>query len=134
MEYIDGDDGFDKNLPEGVRYIRMAAEKGYAKAQYQMGYMYAMGEGCPRDTKKAVDLYMQAAVQGLARAQNNVGLAYEAGKGVDIDVKQSFIWYKNAADQGHSYAQYNLGNNVDVFIIDVQYVHVYIYDNRICLP
>ena len=34
----------------------------------------------------------------------------------------------------HTKAQYNLGKSVNVFIIDVQYVHVCIYNNRMCIP
>ena len=133
MSYRDGVEGFDKNLPKGVRYIRMAAEKGYALAQSELGVMYSKGVGVPRDMKKSFDLYMQAAVQGEAIAQLNVGNRYHKGEGVDKDVNQSFIWCKKSADQGHTNAQYNLGNNVYVFIIDVQYVHTYIYDNRISI-
>ena len=129
-----GSCGFDKNLPEGVRYIRMAAERGYAKAQNVLSNIYAKGEGVPQDKKKAFDLYMQAAVQGLAAAQYNVGIGYYNGDGVDKDFNQSFIWYKNSADQGYTLAQYNLGKSVYVFIIDVQYVHTYIYINRISIP
>ena len=76
---------------------------------------------------------MQAAVQGLAKAQYNVGCGYYLGEGVDKDVNQSFIWYKKSADQGYTEAQYNLGKSVCVFIVDVQYVHVYIYRNRIVI-
>ena len=133
LNYLDGDDGFDKNLPEGVRYIRMAAERGYAKAQNQLGVMYEKGEGVPQDMKKSFDLTMQAAVQGLARAQCNIGNKYYNGLGVDKDVNQSFIWYKKSADQGHTQAQYNLGNRVNVFIIDLLHVHTYIYNNRISI-
>ena len=133
MNYKYGVEGFDKNLPEGVRYIRMAAERGYAKAQNALGYMYAKGEGVPQDTKKSFGLYMQAAVQGLAGAQYNVGNKYYYGVGVDKDVNQSFIWCKKAADQGYSNAQYFLGNRVNVFIIDLLHVHVYIYNNSRCI-
>ena len=133
IRYRDGSYGFDKNLPEYVRYIRMAAERGYAKAQCELGVMYANGEGVPRDMKKAFDLFMKAAVQGLAIAQCNVGIAYRVGEGVDKDVNQSFIWLKKSADQGYTEAQFNLGKSVNVFIIDVQYVHIYIYNNRISI-
>ena len=133
MNYRDGDYGFDKNLPEALKYIRMAAERGYAKAQCDLGYMYSKGEGVPQDMKKAFDLYMQAAVQGLATAQYNVGNAYYGGEGVDKDVNQSFIWYKKAAEQGYTFAQYNLGNSVKLIIIDVLYVHVYTYHYRIII-
>ena len=134
MRYRDGIYEFDRNLPEGVRYIRMAAERGFAKAQSDLGYMYAMGLGVPQDKKKSFDLNMQAAVQGNAIAQHNVGNKYYKGEGVDKDVKQSFIWFKKAADQGIADAQCKLGKSVYVFIIDVQYVHTYIYNNRMCIP
>ena len=64
MCYINGRNGFDKNLPEGLKYIRMAAERGYAKAQYALGSMYGRGKGVPQDEKKAFDLCMQAAGLG----------------------------------------------------------------------
>ena len=108
----------------------MAAERGYAKAQCDLGYMYNKGEGVPQDVKKAFDLYMQAAVQGLAAAQFNVGNAYYSGRGVDKDIDQSFIWVKKSAEQGNTLAQYVLGNSVNVNIIDVLYVHVYTYHYR----
>ena len=130
MNYINGDDGFAKNLPEGVKYIRMAAERGYANAQNQLGVIYKKGEGVPQDMKKSFDLYMQAAVQGRAAAQYNVGGAYYNGDGVDKDLDQSFIWFKKSAEQGHTDAQYNLGNSVNVLMIDVLHFHVYTYNNR----
>ena len=133
MNYRDGYYGFDKNLPEALKYIRMAAERGYAKAQCELGYFYDIGEGVPQDMKKSFDLYMQAAVQGYARAQCNIGSNYHEGRGVDKDFNQSFIWFKKSADQGFTIAQYNLGNRVNVFIIDLLHVHVYIYNNRTCI-
>ena len=100
---------------------------------YQVFKPWLPSQNGPQDKKKAFDSYMQAAVQGDALAQYNVGNKYHFGKGVDKDVNQSFIWYKKAADQGDTEAQYNLGKIVYVFIIDVQYVHFYIYNNRISI-
>ena len=124
MNYIDGSNGFAKNLPEGVKYLRMAAERGYARAQSQLGYMYGTGEGVPQYKQKSFDLFMQAAVQGRASAQYNVGIMYYFGKGIDKDIDESFIWYKKSAEKGYNLVQLNLGNSVNVIIIDVQYVHV----------
>ena len=47
MRYRDGSDGFDMNLPEGVRYVQMAAEKGFARAQYSLGAMHGKVQGFP---------------------------------------------------------------------------------------
>ena len=32
-----------------MRWFRLAAEQGYASAQYNLGYAYGMGEGVPKD-------------------------------------------------------------------------------------
>jgi localization factor PodJL len=43
LRYRDGSHGFVMHLPEGVRYIQMAAEKGYARAQWSLGALYDGG-------------------------------------------------------------------------------------------
>ena len=53
--------------------IQMAAEQGYAGAQYNLGLMYAQGEGVPEDDAEAVRWYQMAAEQGQAGAQFNLG-------------------------------------------------------------
>ncbi len=114
--YRDGSDGFDMNLPEGVRYMQMAAEKGYAPAQNDLGFMYHEGRGVPQDWDKSFHWYLLAANQGYAAAQYNFGCAYYYGRGVDKDIDQAFIWWQKSADLGYHGAQYNLGKHVNVFM------------------
>ena len=110
MKYLHGTVGFDKNVPEGVKYIQMAADKGYAKAQNSLGLMYAEGEGVPQNSEKSFHWHLKAAHQGHALAQNNVGYAYYNGvEGVDKNIDQAFIWYQKSADLGCDVAQFNLG-------------------------
>ena len=45
-------------------------------------------DGCPKDEKKAFELYLQAAKQGHASAQECVGLAYDFGHGVEKITKR----------------------------------------------
>jgi TPR repeat protein len=47
MRYLNGSHGFDINLPDGVRYMRMVAEKGYVPAQSILGLMYGKGRVVP---------------------------------------------------------------------------------------
>ena len=58
----------------------MVAESGYteghADAQYNLGAMYANGEGVPQDSVKAVEWWQKAATQGHADAQYNLGRSY----------------------------------------------------------
>jgi TPR repeat protein len=115
--YLNGSCGLDMNLPEGVRYMQTAAEKGYAPAESRLGVMYHEGEGVPQDWDKAFHWYLQAANQGYAKAQYNVGHAYyEGGQGVDKDIDQAFIWWKKSAYLGFHMAQYNLGKRGNVFM------------------
>ena len=46
------------------------AEQGYAKAQFNLGLMYAKGQGVPQDYKQAVKWYTKAAEQGVAAANS----------------------------------------------------------------
>jgi TPR repeat protein len=114
--YLNGSGGLDMNLPEGVRYMQMAAEKGYARAQNHLGYMYAGGRGVPQDWDKSFHWSLLAANQGLANAQYNVGNAYYYGQGVDKDIDKAFIWWKKSADLGLHEAQCNLGKHANVFM------------------
>jgi TPR repeat protein len=117
MRYLDGSHGFNMNLPEGVRYMQMAAEKEYAPAQCELGVIYDKGQGVPQDWDKVFHWSLLAANQGHATAQYYVGLAYyEGGLGVDKDIDQAFIWWQISADLGFHEAQYNLGKHANVFM------------------
>ena len=45
-----------------------AAEQGNAQAQFNLGWMYANGEGVRQDPVQAVQWYRKAAEQGLGNA------------------------------------------------------------------
>ena len=90
--------------------IRIKAEQGDAKAQNNLGVMYANGEGVARDDKQAAFWFRKAAEQGYAEAQLILGLMYNEGQGdVAKDSSQAFAWFRKAAEQGLAMAQYNLG-------------------------
>ena len=57
---------FDNTLKE--------AKNGYADAQFNLGVMYATGEGVPKDDVEAGKWYRKTAEQGYARAQCNLGV------------------------------------------------------------
>ena len=85
------------------------ADQGHAGAQYNLGLMYASGEGVPEDDAEAVRWFRLAADQGHADAQNNLGVMYDNGEGVPEDDAEAAGWYRLAADQGLADAQNNLG-------------------------
>ena len=55
---------------EAVRWYLQAAEQGHADAQYNLGVMYANGEGVPEDDIQAYVWISIAAAQGVENAKN----------------------------------------------------------------
>ena len=64
---------------------RLAADQGFAEAQYILGAMYVAGRGVPQDDAGAVRWYRSAADQGVAEAQGALGAMYAFGQGVPRD-------------------------------------------------
>ena len=87
----------------------IVAEQGDAEAQYDLGIMYANGQGAPKDYKKSAKWFCEAAEQGHVEAQAWLGRMYILGKGVTQDDKKAARWSRKAAERGHAGAQALLG-------------------------
>jgi TPR repeat protein len=72
-------------LASTLDQTREKAEQGEADAQFNLGLLYANGEGVPQDYAEARTWYLKAAEQGDAKAQFNLGLLYSHGWGVPQD-------------------------------------------------
>ena len=80
------------------------AEAGDASSQYNLGYMYSLGEGVLQDYKEAARMYRLAAEQGFPMAQNSMGMVYEYGIGVLSDNVMAHMWYNIASANGQDKA------------------------------
>ena len=108
-DYYYGDNGKNKTYEIAIKWFHMAAEQGYASAQYNLGVCYEYGHGVPQDYKMAVKWYLEAAKQEDKTAQYNLGICYFNGHGVTQDYGEAVKWFRLAAEQGFAAAQYNLG-------------------------
>ena len=99
---------------------RKAADQGNAKAQSNLGVMYYIGEGVPKDDTQAVYWYKKAADQGLADAQYNLGFMYDVEKVFLKIISKQFIGIEKQQIKG--LAQ----NNLEVFlkIISKQFIGI----------
>jgi hypothetical protein len=95
----------DKPLPKDFKSLKALAEKGDAKAQYNLGLL-------EKDGREAAKWFRMAAEQGDAWAQYRVGRWYESGMGFVPgtferfkDEKEAVKWYRQAALQGHLLGQ-----------------------------
>lgn len=93
------------NYAEAYCLWKPLAERGYAEAQYHIGWLYANGNGLAVDIERALAWWMRAAAGGHADAEFAVGLAYTTGEGIKKDLDEAVKWYLAAARQGHGDAR-----------------------------
>lgn len=99
-----------KSYRTSLYYYKLAAKKGYAKAQNNCGRLYELGLGVSKPNKElAVSLYKKAADQGNVIALHNYARALEKGIGIQKDEAKSASIYKKLADDDpdDGLAQYN---------------------------
>jgi len=61
--YYDGD-GVQQSYEMAAIWYTKAANLGYSDSMYNLAIMYACGEGVPKNSEKAVELFEQAALKG----------------------------------------------------------------------
>jgi TPR repeat protein len=93
-----------------LREWQPLAEQGEPHCEYNLGLLYARGQGVPQDFAKAADYYRKAAEQGIVEAQYNLGVLYSNGQGVKKDDAEAGKWFLKAASQGDVHAAESLGN------------------------
>jgi len=97
--YKDAVDFYDKGqYSKAVRLFRVLANKGYAPAQFSLGFCYDDGCCVPKDAAKAAEWYRKAAKKGNAYAQYNLGGCYYYGRGVPQDYAKADEWYRKAQE------------------------------------
>lgn len=96
--------GTKLDVPEALKWLRLAAEKDHPGAFFLIGRCYAEGNGIPKDPAEAVAWYRKAAEKGVAEAQMELGKCFESGFGVQKDAVKAFSWYRRAAEQGFAEA------------------------------
>jgi hypothetical protein len=85
--------------------IKQRAETGDPQAQYNLGTMYALGQGVGRDFVQAAAWLAKAAAQGHAQAQANLGLLLLNGARTKAQWREAERWLRKASDQGSDYAK-----------------------------
>ncbi|WFU84433.1 tetratricopeptide repeat protein [Bradyrhizobium sp. CIAT3101] len=85
------------NYSGAARLLLPLAERGNARAQAMVGFMYATGQGLPQAYDAAGYWYRLAAEQGDGTAQYLLGLAYDKGQGVPQDDVAAYKWLNLAA-------------------------------------
>jgi hypothetical protein len=84
---------------KAYRLLKPLAQQGIPEAQFNLGLMYANGQGVPQDYAKAEKWYRKAAEQGYALAQLNLGFMYNYGQSVPKDYVLAHMWFNLAVSR-----------------------------------
>ncbi|MES1909626.1 MAG: hypothetical protein MHM6MM_002334 [Cercozoa sp. M6MM] len=94
-----------KSDPEAAaEWLRQAADAGHTKAQCYLAGMHLHGNGVPKDTAAAQELFRKAANKGDAESQFQLAILYEQQK----KPSDAALWFEKAAMQGDPTAMLNL--------------------------
>jgi hypothetical protein len=87
----------NKDYKTAFAEFKKDAEKGDAKAQYNLAVMYRDGLGVQKNRAETMKWYQKAADQGHSLAQYNLGVSYDNGFGVPKNKTEAAKWYKKSA-------------------------------------
>jgi len=85
-----------KKNEEAIEFIKLAAEKGSAEGQYELGILFAYGHGCARDEGKARRWLNRAKQQGFSLQLNSQ----------DGDEKSTDDWVEKSLDLGRDTTEF----------------------------
>jgi localization factor PodJL len=108
LRALDGTGGAAVSLPDAVRFLTQAAEKGQAVAQYRLATLYEHGRGVAADPVQAAHWYETAAEQGNRKAMHNLAISFADGATGKKDMAEAARWFAQAAALGLSDSQFNL--------------------------
>ena len=80
-----------------AKLLPALADRGNARAQTMLGFLYETGQGVPQAYDAASYWYRRAAEQGDTTAQYLLGLAYDNGHGVPRNGVAAYKWLDLAA-------------------------------------
>jgi TPR repeat protein len=75
-----------------ARIFLQLAERGDAKAQLNIGLMYAKGDGVPQNFAESASWYQLASERGEPTAQYLLGLMFDKRQGVPQDYVLAYKW------------------------------------------
>ena len=84
-----------------AHYIRSAALRGHAQAQYHLASLFMMGRGVKKNLEEAANWCRKAAEQEHKEAQFAMGCMYCEGAGVPKDREAAVMWFNKAAALGY---------------------------------
>ncbi|NQD35463.1 sel1 repeat family protein [Permianibacter sp. IMCC34836] len=102
---VHADDSTDPAKVQRFEVYKELAEQGDARAQFQLGTQYFLGQGTAADKVVGVQWIRKAADAGVADAQEFFAMALQEGVGTERNVAEAQRWFVKAAEQGKARSQ-----------------------------
>jgi hypothetical protein len=99
--------GVEENIPEGIKWLRRAADKGYTTSLIRLAQELISGENISQDYAEAVAMLKIASPRN-ARATQLLAYCYGQGLGLEKNREKSCELYLDAAKRDNEYAKWNL--------------------------
>ena len=93
-----------------INELRPLAEQGNAVAQWNLGIMYALGQGVDKNEIEAAMWFRKSAEQRDPNGLVLLGITYENGHGVQQSAVEAVRWYREAAEMGFANGQLHLAD------------------------
>jgi TPR repeat protein len=93
----------------GLELLEVAADRGFAPAEYLLGVMAENGRVVPKSLDNAAALYERAARGGHVLAMRRLAEFLLGGTGVEPDIEAAIGWLETAGHQGDVDCAVNLG-------------------------
>jgi TPR repeat protein len=94
---------------EAIQVLLDAAERGHSGSMIELGLLFELGLGVPKNQATALTWYEKAAESGDPQAAYQLGQWSESGAGGDVDLAAAKTWYEKAAALGSASAMNQLG-------------------------
>lgn len=101
--------GLEPNAELALKYLMMAADKGYLKAQRDLGLIYVSSDSPVFDMDKALTWINLTAKKGDAFSQYIIGHYYNTGDYLPQDDEKAYHWLLESAYNGCEAAMFELG-------------------------
>ena len=98
----------NKEPKTSLEWLNLAANTNDVFSQFNLGLLFARGEGFAPSDEKALHWWKLAEQNGSTKAPMMLGLFYHIGRGTGRSEKDAIKWYEKAIQLGEVDALYNL--------------------------
>ena len=100
--------GLQPNVSLAIKYLNIAAQRGFLKAQLDLGLLYSDDDSPAFNPQEGLKWIMLTAQKGDAFSQHMLGYYYSVGKLLPRDEEKAYYWFLESAFNGDKFGMHEL--------------------------